>query len=115
MKKRATLLSAFVLFGCALLPSSVFANKGNTERSSCVEFFEHIDYGGKSITYCNDVSNVGNAWNDTFSSAKVSSGNGVIVYEHSDYAGDRWELRPGNYSNFKNQGWNDRISSVDIK
>lgn len=114
MKKRSILFSA-VFLGFALLPTSAFADHDVKARSSCVTFYEHVNYGGKSITYCRDVRNVGSAWNDTFSSAKVSSGKGVVVYEHVDFAGDRWELRPGNYPNFKNTGWNDKISSVDIK
>lgn len=113
MKKSVAWLSAVTLCACAFLPASVSAN--NAARNSCVEFFEHINYGGKSVVYCSDVSNVGSAWNDTFSSAKVSPGNGVTVYEHDHYAGASWHLRPGNYSNFVNQGWNDRITSVDIR
>jgi hypothetical protein len=61
-------------------------------------------------------------WNDVASSIKVSgSGNGMVFYQHIDFKGQRWTLKPGeklaDLTKYKlgEKTWNDVISSIRIK
>jgi len=128
MKKSIAVLSSLALATCAFaVPASSFASKKN----SCVTLYEHINFKGRHLTFCsNDSTLVNNKdshlqfgkknWNDVASSAKVSSGDGVVLYEHINYKGHKWKLKPGKYADFTkkklgNGSWNDVVSSLRIR
>ncbi|WP_420833062.1 beta/gamma crystallin-related protein [Shimazuella soli] len=91
--------------------------------------YEHVHFKGRSKKFCsNDKSLVNDGWNDRASSAKVSSGDGVIVYEHTNYKGEKFTMGPGGYGDLtkwhfsiytsdpkSKRTWNDVISSLRIK
>ncbi len=136
MKKIFSIMFSLALV-FALLPATVFADDYHYKHNnrSCVTLYEHINYQGRHITFCSDDRNLVNNkdkhlqfgkknWNDVASSAKVSRyGKGVVLWEHVNYEGAHWRLKPGhNYPDFTkhnlrhNQGsWNDIVSSVNIK
>ena len=78
--------------------------------------FEHIDFGGRSITITGDTTNLHKiGWGDRASSFKILSGTWTF-YEHIDYKGRNVTLGPGNYRWIGTVGFsNDALSSLKTK
>lgn len=76
--------------------------------------YEHINYGGASLSTQFNSSYVGNDWNDKTSSIYISSGTWRF-YEHAGYQGNYTDLGPGAYSWVEDIGIpNDSISSFKV-
>jgi hypothetical protein len=52
--------------------------------------------------------------NDTYSSLQVPNGMKVQVWEHNDKKGATYTYGPGDYPNLGAQGFNDKISSLEV-
>ncbi|HEX3044940.1 MAG TPA: beta/gamma crystallin-related protein [Bacillota bacterium] len=63
-----------------------------------VTFYTDSNFGGKSITYDHDTSNVGDDWNDKFSSIKVTYTFGAEVFSGADFNGQNKQLPQGKYN-----------------
>ncbi len=84
----------------------------HTEETS-VQFFEHCRYEGQHLNLTGNwsVSDVGDFWNDRISSIVVPNGWVVILYEHSNYKGNRIVVnKSGDVGSF----WNDKVSSIRV-
>ena len=102
-------------------------------KDTRVTLFEHVGYGGASITfegdgeddyYIPDLHSIG--WGDIISSLKirrtaVPEPNQAILFEHVNYDGEALYLEAGQeFSDLREAGmqggktWNDKISSIKI-
>ncbi len=61
-----------------------------------VVLYEHIDFGGAQWRTNLSYSWVGSWWNDRISSIVVVRGTWRF-YQHKDFQGSYWDLRPGYY------------------
>jgi hypothetical protein len=77
----------------------------------CARVFEHINHGGevKHISSGDNVSYVGDLWNDKISSVIVEPGCALNVWEHADYRGKNKTY--GGSLPFVGEDFNDIISS----
>jgi hypothetical protein len=129
MRKSFSIMLSLLVFAVLLVPVSVFAHK---PVRSCVTLYEHINFKGQSIRFCQDEDNLldyknnrlqfgKKNWNDVASSAKVEGYRNVDLYEHINYKGKRWTLKRGSYSDFTKKhhhgksSWNDIVSSINIR
>lgn len=76
-----------------------------------VELYEHVDYGGRSISSSGEANLSRRSFNDTASSIVIRSGRWEFCVD-ADYRGRCITLGPGNYGNLVDMGLNDQISSL---
>jgi len=85
------------------------------KETPVVTFYEHKDYGGKSrqSKVGDEVSSVGDNWNDIISSIKIGKGAILKVFKHTNYRGKSKKYTGGDVS-FVGKDWNDIISSYKV-
>jgi len=80
-----------------------------------VVIYEHIDFGGRKDQTSLNWSFVGSFWNDRISSIVVLGGQWRF-FEHINYGGNSWLLKPGQYRWVASAGIpNDIISSFRLE
>ncbi|MDL2207964.1 hypothetical protein LJC09_05160 [Desulfovibrio sp. OttesenSCG-928-F20] len=96
-------------FMVALMPGTAQA------RHCAAIIYEHANYEGAAQCLQEGSYNVGDLeiGNDALSSLKVSGGNVVILFEHSNYSG-RSARVTGNKS-YVGDKWNDTVSSIIVE
>ena len=94
--------------------------------ATAVTLYEHINYGGASLTLSHDEDELSDHqlfwifsnWNDKTSSIVVAGNgpdDGATFYTDNDYRGDSVYLPPGDYNWVEALGIpNDSISSLDL-
>jgi hypothetical protein len=119
-----------LLLGTAITLSLVFAPAA--AQAGCT-LYEHRDYGGASWYLGNletmvmvDGEDLGcttnghgggcmsyiyeGSWNDVLSSFELSYDCHIVLYEHIDEGGARWETYDSYY--YVGSGWNDEVSEA---
>ncbi|MDQ5824753.1 MAG: hypothetical protein M3441_11170 [Chloroflexota bacterium] len=103
-------LSDEELFGTA-------GSEGTEDTTSTIQaiLYKDADYGGASLSIVSDTcsgwNNLSSTWNDVTSSARVSSGCNLTLYEHTNLGGSSLSISPpgttyvGNTMNDKTSSW----------
>ncbi|UHA73473.1 beta/gamma crystallin domain-containing protein [Paenibacillus sp. 481] len=86
-------------------------------RQQVNRFFEHINGTGMSfaLNSGNDLSYVGNPWNDRISSVRVAPKTLVVLYEHANFSGLKKILENKTHNSHLfniHSDFNDKVSSI---
>jgi hypothetical protein len=106
-------------FSLVLLGSIVLPVSSSAASKNCITVYEHTNYKGKSLKFCEDNYKKGIPnlkkynFNDKISSYKVT-GKRVYLYEHANFKGKKIWPEESNESNGKRPKthFNDIISSI---
>jgi len=79
--------------------------------------FSDWHFRGESILLSANIQNLNsNAFNDRITSLCVPAGRTLTLWEHADYKGERISIvGPMFVQTLNDRGWNDRVSSVQLK
>ena len=102
----------------------------NLSAGCHLRVYEHDDFRGEQKTFTRRSQYIGNLWNDEISSAVCSCPRisrsrtdrsrtsrhrkTCTMYEHRDFAGDKYRLRANRRVDYLGNSWNDEISSVKV-
>ena len=98
--------------------SSSDNNSSGSSTSGVATFYEHSNYGGRSVSLgegshnYNDIVSAG-IKNDAISSIRVSSGYKVTIYNDADFKGDKKEFTSD--ASYVGDDLNDKTSSIKIE
>lgn len=84
------------------------------EKGYYISLYEHMKFGGKCKTFCDDTPWVGDDFNDITSSIKVSKIKGTVIFEHAYYGGRLQNLSVGDYDLPEITIGNDTLSSIIV-
>jgi hypothetical protein len=109
------------IFSIALLSFFGFPASSIAAPKTCITLYEHINFKGKSKTFCKDDKDLkNNDFNDKASSLIVHGNKIIYIYQHKNHKGKRAGVSGsdeagGKHSDLRNWegwNWNDKISSL---
>jgi hypothetical protein len=108
MSGRAKVKVELWVLGCVLCLAFGFVSRAAAQE--CAVIYEHKDFGGSSraVAAGEAVAWIGDDWNDQMSSARVSAGCTLVVYEHANFKGASEKYRKD--KKWVGDAWNDQVS-----
>jgi hypothetical protein len=105
--------------GRSLSDEELFGTSGAEGIESTIQaiLYKDADYGGASLSIVSDTcsgwNNLASTWNDVTSSARVSSGCNLTLYEHTNLGGTSLSVSPPG-TTYVGSAMNDKASSWSL-